>query len=105
MQDENKKLKRVVLDMSSGIVHLGRFVTYRPQGWVCLLRGMLTYLEDIFNLGAVSEMINDITYNTPLEEELVRLGKGEPVDYMDPAEYLGHDGDVEERIISHLISV
>ena len=105
IRDENKKLKRVVLGMSSGIVHLGRFDTERPLRWGWLLRGMLTYLNNTFKLGVVNEMVYDITNSSHLEDELVQLGRGVRMGYMDPTDYLGQDDDLEERIISHLISL
>ena len=66
---------------------------------------MLTYLNNTFKLGVVNEMVYDITNSSHLEDELVQLGRGLRTGYMDPTDYIGEDDELEERIISHLISV
>ena len=108
MREENNKLKRVVIGMSVGLVHMGRYDTMRPRHWGDMLRGMVRFLNYTFALDAINGAVYDIANSHPnIEGESVELARDRIADldhiaaHMDPIDYLQQGENSEDWIIAH----
>ena len=100
MREENKKLKRAVVGLTSGIIHIGR---NEMEGQITMIRAVLQFLTKTFKHNMIHMLVPDIAPS--IEDELADTvyGSRRADIRIDPAAVLWQNSAAEDAIASHYI--
>ena len=99
-REENKKLKRAVVGLTSGIIHVGR---YDMEGETTMIRTVLQFLTTTFKHSMIHMLVPTIAFG--IEQRLYDAAYGERrADIrIDPTAVLWQNSEAEDAVASHYI--
>jgi hypothetical protein len=105
IREENKKLKRAVVGLTSGIIHIGR---YDMAGEMTMIRTVLQFLTTTFKHSMIHMLVPTIAFRIEqrLYDAAYPQGERRREDiHIDPTAVLWQNSAAEDTIASHYIGL